>query len=174
MSRPRIPAAPLDASSPARRRRPNPVLVAGIASLTVTLLGGWWFVLRAPERSEAALCAHLARVAQLDERLATSPDDLEDDVAELRAAVAVAPGDIAADVEVLAVAVHALAQETDARPDDPVGGLRAGMSRLAPSAEQLEASSARLVGWADTHCGLRLGTETAAGGELRASHPDGR
>lgn len=164
-------------TTPPARRRPNPVLLAGIVSLSVTLLAGWWFVLRPPERSAEALCSHLGQVAELDERLATSPADIADDVAGLRAAAAAAPPEVASDVEALAVAVITVAEETRARPDDPSGGLRAGMARLEPSADDLESASTRVVAWAEEHCGLRLEAETAAAadaGAVRASRPDGR
>src|SRR5688572_7334969 len=113
--------------APAERRRPNPVLLAGIVSLTATLAAGWWFVLRPPERSTEALCARLGQVAELDERLATTPADIDHDVDGLRAAAAVAPTEVAPDVEALAVALITVAEETRARPEDPEAGLRAGM-----------------------------------------------
>jgi hypothetical protein len=111
-------------------------------------------------------------VAQLDERLATAPGNLDADVRALRAAAGVAPVEVAPDVATLADAVAALAEESRARPEDRVAGLRAGMSRLEPSAPTLETSSDRVVAWAGEHCGLRLGAETAGG--VTASRPDAR
>lgn len=177
-----------DEPQPGLHRRPNPVLVAGVVSLTLTLLAGWWFVLRPPERSEVALCASLTRLDGLDERLATSPGELEADLTLLSRAVKVAPPEISQDVEALARAVatvHDEASRSDASQDPaPLPGppgqvadaetsaLRAGMERIEPSADSLSGSSQRVVSWAGEHCGLTLGGDSAAGAGTGAPNQD--
>lgn len=111
-----------------------------------------------PEPSAAAFCERLGELADLDDRVATDPGALRDDVDQLADAAEVAPPEIADDVAVLVGALEQLAAAADANPEDPDAGVDEALVALQGDIEALEAASAEVEAYAASMCALSLGT----------------
>lgn len=146
--------------------------LVGVVLLVATAAGAsylWW---RRPGPDTDEFCARLGPVAAIDDRLATDPAGIDDDLDALRAAAARAPEAIRPDLDTVIAALDRLAAAAESRPDDPNGALTDELLAMSDQVESIERSSQRLGSWTRATCGLELtgtrdtrrGPATSAGG----------
>lgn len=147
-----------------RSGRPRLRSWAGIAvgaALVVAVVAGVvaWQRSQGPDVDE--FCARMAGAAALDDRLATDPANLANELDALRGAADVAPPEVADDVAVLVTALARLESAAAGAPADPQGALQEELRAMQPEVAQLEAAAQAVGAYTRDTCGLALaGTRT--------------